>query len=160
MRKVVTKAVLLTAGLGAGLAAAVFLSMSLAGAEEPTTLNGGGGLEGQALIDDLGLPRVDGQDASCHAKFDFGDVIYCLDPAAGTDAEAVALADRIRGVAVPSEADVQIAQAEADLAEASEAVQHAFNEGDNEALAEANAEFARLSAQLAELQAFLETGTG
>lgn len=160
MRRIVTKAALLTAGLAAGLATAIVLSMSFAGADEPTTPNGDGGLEGQALIDELGLPRVDGQDASCHAKFDFGDAIYCLDPAAGTDAEAISLADRIRGVAVPSESDVRVAQVQADLAEASEAVQDAFEAGDDEALAEANAEFERLSVELAELQAALETGSG
>jgi hypothetical protein len=128
--------------------------MSLAGAQEDGNQGEGStDLAGQELIDALGLPQVDGHDASCYAKFDYGGILYCLDPSAGSEAEAVALANRIRGEAPPTPEEAALHQAQADLVEAHAAVEDAAAAQDEEALETATADVVRLSTKVVDLQA-------
>jgi len=147
-------------------AAAAGLGLVLAALLVPTgavadTSNGGGGgnddggLHGQALIDSLGLPVTGGEVEECRNRMSWDDVLYCLDPAATTDAEVSALAERIWGHEPATGDEARFQDLQAQLVDVTAAASAAEAAGDLEQVAALKEQHHALLQELSDLAAEL-----
>jgi hypothetical protein len=115
------------------IAAGALTSVAFVGATAAGSENENSTPEG--VVRDLGLPVVeDPNDPSCRWGIDVGGKVYCLDAVASSQAEALSVADEIRGVPPLTDAQLAVERAQADLVEAMEAFNEADRSGDAGAL--------------------------
>jgi hypothetical protein len=108
-------------------------------------------LHGQALIDGLALPVIDQHDTDCKYIFDFEGPYYCLDSAASSKADALALWNQVIGTS--SSPDARIAEAEATLQRLTARLDRAIRRDDQEALETLKLAIGRVTTRLVDLRA-------